>query len=461
MRRGRHYEMDMTKGPLMPQMIRFALPMVITSILQLLYNAADVIVVGRFAGADALAAVGSTGSLAGLLTNFFIGFSLGTNVVIAHANGAGDRKRMFRSVHTAISLSLIAGVLVMVLGLCLSRPMLRMMDSPENVIGLADLYLKIYFIGMPFNMLYNFGASILRAVGDTKRPLIYLSIAGAVNVVLNLILVIVFHMGVAGVAIATVASQVISAVFVMIYLLRTEGPIKVHLHSLCLDKECVKDILKVGLPAGLQSSLFAISNVTIQSAINSKGSLVMAGNAASANLEGFIYASMNTFASAALTFVSTNRGAKQYARVRKVPWVALAAAGTLGIVMGLGALAAGRPLLSLYNSDPAVIEWGMVRMAIIMPTYFLVCGMDIGASQMRGMGYSITPMIVSLSGACLLRVLWVATIYAANPTLETLYWSYPASWLLTSLAHFACYFLIARPKLLKIEKEEAAAAAQS
>ena len=456
MPKGKHYELDMTHGAILPQLIRFSLPLIASSVLQLLYNAADVAVVGRFAGSEALAAVGSTGSLINLLTNLFIGLSLGGNVVIAHAHGAGDQKAVSRSVHTTIALSLVSGVIVMIVGLLASRPMLHLMGSPDDVIDLAALYMRIYFIGMPFNMLYNFGAGVLRAMGDTKRPLFYLAVSGLVNVALNLVLVIVFRMGVAGVAIATVASQVMSAAFVILYLLRTEECIRVDLKKLTLDKKYVKEILRIGLPAGIQSTVFNISNVTIQSTVNAQGSIVMAGNAAAGNLEGFVYVAMNALAQGALTFSSTNRGARQYDRVRRILWVALGAALVAGLAVGLVFLAFGDKLLTIYNTDPDVIYWGMVRMGIILPTYF-VCGlMDVAACQMRGMGYSVLPMVVSLTGACAFRLIWIFTVYAMHPTMQTLYISYPISWALTFLAHLGCYLTVGRKKLANMENAAAA-----
>ena len=457
MPKGKHFELDMTKGAILPQLIRFSLPLIATSILQLLYNAADVAVVGRFAGAEALAAVGSTGSLINLLTNLFIGLSLGGNVVIAHAHGAGNRDAVSRSVHTTVALSLVSGVLVMFLGLIASRPMLQLMGSPADVIDHATLYMRIFFLGMPFNMLYNFGAGILRAMGDTRRPLFYLSVSGIVNVLLNLLLVIVFRMGVAGVAIATVASQVLSSLFILMYLLRTEECIRVDLKKLTLDKQYVKEILRVGLPAGIQSTVFNISNVTIQSTINAQGSVVMAGNAAAGNLEGFVYVAMNALAQGALTFSSTNRGARQYKRVRRILWVSLAAAFVAGTVIGCGFLLFGEQLLHIYNTDPQVVYWGMVRMTLILPTYCLCGMMDVAASQMRGMGYSVMPMIVSLTGACAFRLIWIFTAYAAHPTMEMLYVSYPLSWALTFAAHLMCYLTAGRRQLSKWEKELAAA----
>lgn len=450
---GKVHSLDMVEGRILPQLIRFSLPLMATSLLQLLYNAADMVVVGQFAGAESLAAVGSTGALINLITNLFVGFSLGANVVIAHANGARDHKAIQKNVHTAVTMSVICGLIVMVLGLVLARPLLTWMGSPADVIDKATLYVQLFFLGMPVNLLYNFGAGIMRAVGDTRRPLVYLSIAGLANVLLNLLLVIVFHMDVAGVAIATVVSQLLSAVFVVRHLLRTDESIRMDVKKLGLDWKCVKEIVRIGLPAGIQSSLFSLSNVIIQSSINAQGSVWMAGNAAAANAEGFVYVSMNSISQGTLTFSSANRGAKEYRRVRKVLWVSLAAAGVIGFAVGMIAWAFGGTLLGLYNSDAAVIEKGLVRMAIIMPTYF-VCGlMDVAGSQMRGMGYSIAPMIVSLSGACAFRLFWVFTVFAADPRMTTLYNSYPISWALTFLIHLGCYFFLARPKLIRQEKE--------
>lgn len=455
---GKVHSLDMVEGRILPQLIRFSLPLMATSLLQLLYNAADMVVVGQFAGAESLAAVGSTGALINLITNLFVGFSLGANVVIAHANGARDHKAIQKNVHTAVTMSVICGLIVMVLGLVLARPLLTWMGSPPDVIDKATLYVQLFFLGMPVNLLYNFGAGIMRAVGDTRRPLVYLSIAGMANVLLNLLLVIVFHMDVAGVAIATVVSQLLSAVFVVRHLLRTDESIRMDVKKLGLDWKCVKEIVRIGLPAGIQSSLFSLSNVIIQSSINAQGSVWMAGNAAAANVEGFVYVSMNSISQGTLTFSSANRGAKEYKRVRKVLWVSLAAAGVIGFAVGMIAWAFGGTLIGLYNGDAAVIEKGLVRMAIIMPTYF-VCGlMDVAGSQMRGMGYSIAPMIVSLSGACAFRLFWVFTVFAADPRMTTLYNSYPISWALTFLIHLGCYFFLARPKLIRQEKEMLSAA---
>ena len=446
--------MDMTTGSLLPKVLAFSGPLVLTGVLQLLYNAADVVVVGRFSGATALAAVGSTGSLINLLVNVFMGLSVGASVVIARAYGAGDYDRIQNGVHTAITVAAISGLLVGAVGVLFGRPLLELMGSPEDVIDEATLYIQIYFMGMPFNMLYNFGAAILRAVGDTRRPLYYLSIAGVINVLLNLVLVILFHMGVAGVAIATVISQAVSMALVLICLVRSEGAIHLNWRKLHINTMQLKQIARVGLPAGFQGSLFSISNVMIQSAVNSFGSMVVAGNSAAANLEGFVYTAMNAIYQADLTFASQNMGAGKYRRVRRGMWVCLGTVTVIGLALGLIFLAAGPTLLGLYNEDPLVIEFGMKRMSIILPTYFLCGLMDTMVGQLRGIGYSIMPMIVSLTGACLLRIVWIMTIFAAYHTQTALYISYPISWLATFLVHMLCYMVVSR----KIPKEDKAAA---
>lgn len=453
-RKNAKYEMDMTTGSLLPKVLAFSGPLVLTGVLQLLYNAADVVVVGRFSGATALAAVGSTGSLINLLVNVFMGLSVGASVVIARAYGAGDYDRIQNGVHTAITVAAISGLLVGAVGVLFGRPLLELMGSPEDVIDEATLYIQIYFMGMPFNMLYNFGAAILRAVGDTRRPLYYLSIAGVINVVLNLVLVILFHMGVAGVAIATVISQAVSMALVLICLVRSEGAIHLNWRKLHINTMQLKQIARVGLPAGFQGSLFSISNVMIQSAVNSFGSMVVAGNSAAANLEGFVYTAMNAIYQADLTFASQNMGAGKYRRVRRGMWVCLGTVTVIGLALGLIFLAAGPTLLGLYNEDPLVIEFGMKRMSIILPTYFLCGLMDTMVGQLRGIGYSIMPMIVSLTGACLLRIVWIMTIFAVYHTQTALYISYPISWLATFLVHMLCYMVVSR----KIPKEDKAAA---
>lgn len=450
------YEMDMTTGPLIPEILKFSGPLVLTGILQLLYNAADIVVVGRFAGAASLAAVGSTGSLINLIINVFMGLSVGASVMVAKHFGAGDRQAVENGVHTAITVAILAGILVGVFGFVMARPLLRLMDSPPDVLDLASLYMRIFFLGMPANMLYNFGAAILRAVGDTRRPLYFLSISGLVNVFLNLFFVIVFHMDVAGVALATIISQIISAVLVILCLIHSDGLVHLNLRALRIEKRAMREILRVGLPAGFQGSLFSISNVLIQSSINSFQSVAMAGNAASSNLEGFVYTAMNAIHQADITFASQNYGAGKARRVNQVMWACLATVSVIGLALGFGVLALGTPLLSIYNQDPEVIAFGLKRMRIILPTYFTCGMMDVMVGQIRGIGYSIMPMIVSLTGACLFRIVWILTIFAVPQyhTLEVLYLSYPASWVLTFSIHMICYLLVRKKRLgiLKGEK---------
>ncbi len=454
----KRYEMDMTAGPLLPKVLMFSLPLIASGILQLLFNAADMVVVGRWAGKECLAAVGSTGSLINLMVNVFIGLSVGGSVAVAKSFGANDPAAVHRSVHTAMTLAIIAGMLVGLIGFAFCRPLLKMMDNP--VLDLASTYMKIYFLGMPFNMIYNFGASILRAVGDTKRPLLYLSIAGGVNVILNLVLVIIFHLNVAGVAIATVVSQAVSAVLVVICLMRSSGAVHLELRELRIYKRQLIDIARVGLPAGLQGSLFSISNVLIQSSVNGFGEVVVAANSAGSNLEGFVYTSMNAIHQAALTFASQNLGAGKIKRVRRSMWVCIGTVTVIGLVMGNAMYLCGRPLLSLYLDDPlaidpvtgvTVLDYGMKRLFYMLPLYCLCGLMDVAVGTLRGVGYSVMPMLVSLTGACLFRVVWILTVFAATPTLDVLYVSYPISWALTFGVHMLCYAFIARRKLARLE----------
>ena len=442
-KKGQGYQIDMIHGPLAGKLLVFAIPLMLSSILQLLFNAADVIVVGRWSGSQSLAAVGSNTSLINLMVNLFVGFSVGTNVVVARDLGAGREEDVRDSVHTSIALSLVSGVVLMGLGLLLSRQMLELMGSPEDVIGLAAVYLRIYFCGMPGNMLYNFGAAILRAQGDTKRPLYFLTAAGIINVILNLVFVILFHMDVAGVALATIISQYVSAILVLLTLMRDKGPLRVDLRALRLDMKVVRRILQVGLPAGFQGMVFSISNVVIQSSINSFGSTVVAGSAASSNIEGFVYAGMNAFYQTALTFTSQNYGACECKRVDRIMGLCLLYSGLIGLVLGNLAYLFGYPLGSIYApGQEEVIAQAVDRLSICCTTYFLCGLMDTQVGVLRGIGYSVVPMIVSLVGSCALRLLWVATIFQLNRTPEMLYLSYPVSWAITAATHFVFFLFI-------------------
>lgn len=443
-KRRAHYEMDMTSGPLFSKIMRFSFPLMLTGLLQLLYNAADIVVVGKFAGPQALAAVGSTGSLINLIVNLFMGLSIGASVVVAQHYGAGQHKDVSGAVHTSILIALISGVAVAIFGVVMARPLLVWMKSPEDVLDLATLYLRIYFLGMPAMMLYNFGAAILRAVGDTKRPLYFLGISGVVNIGLNLLFVIVFDMSVAGVAISTVIAQCVSLVLILLCLMRAQDSIHLDVRKLRIQKDKLLAIAKVGLPAGLQGMVFSFSNVLIQSTVNSFGSSVMAGNAAAGNIEGFVYMGMNAVYQAALTFTSQNIGAKKFERIGSILRACLAAVMVIGV--GFSALVCifRMPLLSIYSSDPEVIQLGSVRILCVAGPYF-ICGiMDVLCGMMRGMGKSLQPMVISLIGVCLLRVVWIYTIFAIDRSLISLYISYPVSWAITSIAHSICYVYIKR-----------------
>lgn len=442
------YTMDMCNGPLLKKIILFAIPLMLSGVLQLLFNAADVIVVGRFTGNEALAAVGSTSSLINLLINLFVGVSVGANVLLGKHIGARDEESASKTVHTAVTFSLVVGIAMIFVGFFLSRPLLELMGTPEDVINLSVLYMRIYFVGMPAFMFYNFGAALLRAVGDTKRPLYFLTLAGIINVIFNLIFVIVFHMGVAGVALATIISEGISAFLVFLCLKGADGVLHLDHRSLSFHKDVAIQMMKIGLPAGLQGCIFSVSNVLIQSSVNSFGSIAMAGNTASANLEGFVYNAMNSLYQTSLSFTSQNMGAKKYKRVDKILIECLVIVMIVGIVMGGGAYLIGTSLLSIYSSDPQVISYGLLRMSLICVPYFLCGMMDVFVGSLRGMGYSVMPMLVSLTGACLFRIVWIFTIFATNRSLFVLYFSYPVSWALTATAHLICYMIV-RKKVFK------------
>lgn len=450
----RKNEIDMCNGPLFGKVLIFSLPLMLSGILQLLYNAADVAVVGRFAGSQSLAAVGSTGSLINLMTNLFIGLSVGASVVVARNLGAHDFRKAHDAVHTAIAISLVAGTVTLAIGVSLSKVFLSLMDTPGDVIDLATVYMRIYFAGMPGLMVYNFGASILRAMGDTMRPLWFLTISGLVNVLLNLLFVCVFHMDVAGVALATIISQYISAILVVICLLRLDNCCHLNIKEIAFHKTEVAEIIKVGIPAGVQSSLFSISNVLIQSSINSFGSTVMAGNAAASNIEGFTYIAMNSVYQASLTFTSQNVGAKKPERISRVAVVCLLIVTTVGLVLGSLSCIFGETLLKIYSTDAAIIPYGMVRLQYICLPYFLCGVMEVFVGLLRGMNCSTLPMIVSVFGSCVFRVLWVYTAFRAYPTQETLYIAYIISWALCSAIHFICYVIIKKRLTKKLNTEK-------
>lgn len=440
------YEMDMCSGSVFKKMLLFAIPLMCSSILQLLFNAADIVVVGRFAGDNALAAVGSNTALINLLTNLFVGLSIGSNVLTARYYGAKQEKELKQTVHTSMMLSVYSGILLTVIGIAAARQILNWMQAPEEVLGLAVVYLRIYFIGMTSTMVYNFGSAILRAVGDTKRPLYYLLGAGIVNVVLNLIFVIAFRMGVAGVALATAISQTISAILVVRCLMKEQGGIHLDLHALRIDKDKFSRILQIGLPAGFQGVVFSLSNVVIQSAVNSFGAVVVAGNSAASNIEGFVYMAMNAFYQATISFTSQNYGAKKYDRIYKILFAGELYVIITGVVLGNFAVLGGTQLLGIYSPSSEVVAAGMVRLKVICTTYALCGIMDVLVGALRGIGYSIMPMIVSLIGACGLRLLWLATIFRIPEyhTQKIIYLSYPITWLITLSVHAICFAWAAR-----------------
>lgn len=447
---------NMLEGPLLGPIFLFAMPLFITSVLQLAFNAVDIIVVGKFTGHHALAAVGSTGPVINLLVTMFMGISIGASVIMGQNVGARDFKNAQDTLHTAIGISILGGIIVLFAGYFTAMPLLKLMQTPPEVIELAGEYLKIYYIGMPGFMVYNFGAALLRAIGDSKRPMYFLTISGVFNVICNLIFVIVFKMGVAGVAIATSISQYIAAALIVASLLKADGYMKLFIDKIRISKDKALGMMRIGLPAGFQGALFSISNILIQSGINSFGSVVMAGNTAAGNLEGFVYMGMNSIYQTSLSFTSQNMGAKQYNRVKKIFWTCVGVVIGVGLFLGVGAWLFGDKLLRLYTSEPEVIKYGVERLGVVSATYFLCGIMDTMVGGLRGMGYSITPMVVSLTAVCILRMIWIATIFQSIHTPVILYLSYPVSWIFAAIGHYINY-LYAMKKLKKLQAAEACA----
>ena len=439
--------MDMREGPLLKKILIYTVPIILTGLLQLLFNAADLVVVGRFCGSASLAAIGATGALITLMVNFFIGISVGTGAVVARGLGADDRKSVFRAVHTAIPIAVVSGALLTIVGVFGSKGFLELMGTPDNILHLSALYMKIYSCGVIPMMVYNFGAAILRAAGDTKGPLVFLTVAGIINVLFNLFFVLILDMNVAGVALATTISQAISAVLIIVALIRREDVCRLDVKSLQFDRSSFFRIMKIGLPAGIQGSLFAISNVSIQSSVNSLGGIVMSGNAASMNIEGFIFVAMNSFSQACLNFVGQNAGAKKFKRVGRVLGICLFLVAIVGFSLGFLAWYFGRPLLGIYITDSAkAIEYGIIRLSYAALPYFLYGMTDVITGALRGLGVSLIPMLISVLGVCVFRILWIYTVFHANPTLGCLYVSYPISWLLTGLAQLVAYFIVIRKR---------------
>lgn len=440
------YEMDMCNGPILGKMLRFAIPLMCSSMLQMLFNAADIIVVGKFGKEHSLAAVGSNASLINLLTNLFIGLSVGANVLVARNYGAKKSEDVKDTVHTSMTLSMICGVLISLIGIVMARQLLTWMNTPAEVIDSATIYLRIYFLGMPAMMIYNFGNAILRAVGDTKRPLYFLLASGVFNVGLNLLFVIAFKWDVVGVAVSTVISQNISALLILICLMREKGDFKLYLKELKIKKDKFLSIIRIGLPAGFQGTIFSLSNVVIQSSINLFGADVVDGNTAASNIESFVYFAMNAFHHATLSFTGQNIGGGKHERVGKILRTGLICATVAGIVCGGLVILFAEPLLKIYTNNPAAIDAGVRRLNTICAVYFLCGIMDVMVGSIRGMGYAIMPMIVSLIGACGLRLVWISTIFQIPQfhTTETIYMSYPVTWTITFLAHVVCYFIVKR-----------------
>lgn len=436
------YEIDMCNGSIMDKLISFSLPLMLSGILQLMFNAVDIVVVGRFSGSQALAAVGSTTALINIFTNLFIGISLGANVLAARFYASGKEKEMSETVHTALTLALISGIIMAVVGLVLAKLALELMGTPSDVIELSTLYMRIYFCGMPFFMLYNYGAAILRAVGDTKRPLIFLIISGVANAGLNMILVIIFHMGVAGVGIGTVISQLISCILVLRCLYKSEGCYQLRFSKLRIQKVYLRQIFQVGIPAGIQSTVINFSNALLQSSVNSFGSTAMAGYTAANNILGFLYVSVNAVTQACMSFTSQNYGVGKYKRMDRVLINCLILSVVISGVLGCGSYAFGTEILKVYTEDPKVIQCGLEILSMTTVTYFLCGIMDLFPGALRGMGRSGVPMILSIIGTVGTRIVWIFMLFPQHRSLEFLFISYPASWLLTIVMQVICFYFV-------------------
>lgn len=437
----------MLHGPLFSSIVLYTIPIILTSLLQLLFNAADLVVVGRFCGSVSVAAVGATSAITNLIVNLFIGLSVGCGVSVAHGLGSRENSVVHRTVHTALPTALLSGVILTVIGIAFSETFLRLMGTPDTVLPLSAVYMKIYFAGITFNMVYNFCAAILRAAGDTKSPLFFLLFAGIVNVVLNILFVKSFRMNVAGVALATTVSQAISAILVVLALMRRTDACKLVLSKIRIYKPQFRKILRIGLPAGIQSSLFAISNVLIQSSVNSFGDVFMSGNAASASIEGFVYVSLNAFQQTSVNFIGQNAGAKQFGRISRILWICLGCVTVVGLSMGALVYSFGPALLSIYITDSQeAITYGMIRMGFICLPYFLCGLMDVATGALRGMGASIVPMIICILGVCGFRIGWIYTIFQIPQfhTPQCLYFSYTVSWMVTFLCEITAFAIVYR-----------------
>ena len=438
------YEIDMCNGTIMDKLVSFSLPLMLSGILQLMFNAVDIIVVGRFAGSQALAAVGSTTALINMFVNLFMGISLGTNVLAARFFAAGKDRQMSETVHTSIAFAAISGIVMVFVGIFFSKFALELMATPADVIEQSTLYMRIYFLGMPFFMLYNYGAAILRAVGDTKRPLIFLIISGVINAVLNMILVIVFHLSVAGVAIATVISQMISCILVLRCLYRSEGSYQLRFSKLMLKGCYLKEIFQVGVPAGIQSTVINFSNVLLQSSVNSFGSIAMAGYTAANNILGFLFVSVNSVTQACMSFTSQNYGVRKWKRMDKILVDCMILSMIVALVLGGGSYIFGSQILRIYTENEEVIRCGMEILSYTTLTYFLCGFMDLFPGAMRGMGFSAAPMMLSIVGTVGTRIVWIFGIFPRYRSLSVLFISYPVSWILTIAMQVVCFFIVRR-----------------
>lgn len=437
-------EIDMTNGPLVSKMLIFVLPLIATSLLQLLFNAADTIVVGRFVGPNALAAVGATSSLVNFFLNLLVGLSVGANVVIAQFIGAGKTEDCGRAVHCFVFVALIGGLLLGGIAWIFAPGILNTMGTPQEIIGMSQLYLRIFFIGVPFQSIYNTVAAMLRAQGDTKRPLIFLIIAGIINVVLNVFFIVSLHLDVAGVALATIISQGISVILIVRCLIKEEGALHFSIKRMKYDSDCFKRMMKIGLPAGVQGMLFSFSNILIQSTVNSFGAVVVAGNSVAQSIEGFVYVTMNAFQQVSQTFVGQNIGAMKIDRVKEARTKSLLLVTIVGLITGILTTIFAKPLCGIYATDPYVIRAGCVRVYCICTAYFLCGIMDTIVGALRGIGYSVIPMITSLVGACGFRILWILFVFPLKPVVESVYFSYPVTWTITFIGHMIFWNIISK-----------------
>ena len=443
---------DMTSGPLFSKIVVFTIPLMLTNLMQLLFHAADLIVVGKFAPSTALAAVGATTGLTVLVLNIFFGLGTGINVLVARYTGAKEPEKVSENVHTAAAIALYWGIAMAFIGIIISKPMLRLMATPEEIIGKASLYMWIYCAGIPFVVFYNFGSAILRAVGDTRRPMLYMFVAGIINVLLNLFFVLVFKWDVAGVALATKIANVVSAYLVYRVMISSRGAIRLNPRKIKIHKSALTEMLKIGLPAAVQSACFSVSNIIIQSSVNSLGALAIAGNTASTSLEGLVYVSSGAFFFTAISFTGQNHGAGRIDRIKKSILYCIICACAASLIIGLLFFIFGRELLGIYTTDPEVVSWGWLRLRIMLVTYFLCGVMDVISGSLRGLGYSFKPMIVTVFGACIFRSFWVLWVFPMNRTLTNLVISYPVSWILVSsvngfILYIACKKMFARTRI--------------